>query len=67
MINQLINLPTLNLADLDRLFLKISDFDAIKGFFVKISKPQFSLLQNLLFFFTLLSLKKFLTILSSKL
>ena len=48
MINQFINLPTLNLADLDRLFLKISDFDAIKGFFVKISKPQFLLLKKIL-------------------
>ena len=42
MINQFINLPTLNFADLDRLFLIISGFDAVKGFFVKISKPQFS-------------------------
>ena len=44
MINQFINLPTLNFADLDRLFLIISGFDAIIGFLVKISKPQFKLL-----------------------
>ena len=56
MINQFINLPTLNFADLDLLFLKISDFDAII-IFVKISKPQFKLFSP--YFFTLLSLKNF--------
>ena len=38
MINQFINLPTLNFADLDRLFSIISGLDAIKGFFVKNKK-----------------------------
>ena len=43
MINQLTNLPTLNFADLDLLFSKISNFDAVIGFLVRISKPQFLL------------------------
>ena len=43
MINQLINLPTLNFADLALLFSKSSNFDAINGFLVRISKPQFLL------------------------
>ena len=41
MINQLINLPTLNFADLALLFSKTSDFVAIKGFLVRFSNPQF--------------------------
>ena len=44
MVYQFINLPTLNLADLERLFSIISGFDAIIGFFVMISNHQFSLL-----------------------
>ena len=57
MIYQLINLPTLNFADLALLFTKTSDFVAINGFFVRFSNPQFFLLIKLLFFLTLFSLK----------
>ena len=51
MINQLINLPTLNFADLALLFSKTSFFDAVKGFLVRISKPQFLLFLKVFIFF----------------
>ena len=65
MINQLMNLPNLNLY-ICPTFLQSSSFVAINGFLVRISYPQFLLFWKFFFFNSVVS-EVILTILSSKL
>ena len=50
MINQFINLPTLNFADLALLFSKTSNFDAVNGFLVRFQNPNFYYFESFYFF-----------------